>query len=193
MKFIPIILIAGLVFLICWLVDKGFTKLFRGQTQHMSGLSIRPNKRYGSMGIIIGMLGVAGILAGITDGNAAVIVGGGILVLAGIGLAIYYVSTGIFYDEDTFLYSNFGKKTRTYRYNQIRHQQLYTVQGGSIIVELHMSDGTAVLVQSNMVGYDKFLDTAFLGWVRQKNIDVRTGCAYHDPSKGCWFPSQEDL
>ena len=48
MEFIPVILFAGLVFLACWLVDKGFTKLFRSQAQHRSGLSVRPNKRYGS-------------------------------------------------------------------------------------------------------------------------------------------------
>ena len=192
MEFIPVILFAGLVFLACWLVDKGFTKLFRSQAQHRSGLSVRPNKRYGSLGMLLAVFGIAAIFTCIEQ-KSLLWIGGVLIALVGIGLIAYYLSTGIFYDDDSFIYATLGKKNCTYRYNQIRHQQLYVVQGGSLIIELHMTDGSAVQVQSNMAGYDKFLDTAFLGWVRQKNIDVRTGCAYHDPSKGCWFPSQEDL
>ena len=35
---ILVLLIAALVFGVCYLVDKGFAKLFRSQAQHMSGL-----------------------------------------------------------------------------------------------------------------------------------------------------------
>lgn len=191
MEYIPVILIVGLALLACWLVDKGFTKLFRSQTQHQSGLSVRPNKRYGSMGLLLMVFGLAAVFSSL--GEAAFLLAGSILiVLVGAGLVVYYISTGIFYDDDSFLYATLGKKNRTYRYNQIHHQQLYVVQGGSVIVELHMTDGSAVQVQSNMAGYDKFLDTAFLGWVRQKNIDIRTGSDFHDPSQNCWFPTEEE-
>ena len=50
-----ILIVAG-VFLLCYLVDKGFTKLFRGTVQHQSGKSVRLSKRYGSIGAIIAFL-----------------------------------------------------------------------------------------------------------------------------------------
>lgn len=191
MKFIPIILIIAAVFLVCWLVDRGFTKVFRSAPQHKSGLSIRPNKRYGSMGVIVAFIGVAGILTGITDGNAAVIVGSVVLVLAGSGLATYYLSTGIFYDEDSFLCTSFGKKGRTYRFRDISHQQLYQVQGGHFIVELHMRDGEAVMVQTQMEGYRKFLDHAASKWCHARGIDPHC-LSYYDPEQFVWFPAKED-
>ena len=42
---IPIILIIAVVFLLCYLADKGFTKLFRGKVQHQSGKSVRLSRR----------------------------------------------------------------------------------------------------------------------------------------------------
>ena len=44
MEYIAVLLVAALVFLICFMVDKGFTKLFRSQKEHKSGLAIRLNK-----------------------------------------------------------------------------------------------------------------------------------------------------
>lgn len=192
MKYIPVILIIAVVFFVCWLVDKGFTKVFRSAPQHQSGLSIRPNKRYGSMGIIVAFIGVAGILTGITDSNTAVIVGGAVLILAGSGLAAYYISTGIFYDEDSFLCTSFGKKGRTYHYRDILHQQLYQVQGGHYIVELHMRDGEAVMVQTQMEGYRKFLDHAVSKWCQARGIDPKE-LTHLNPEQFVWFPTKEDI
>ena len=59
MEYIAVLIIALLVFGICFLIDKGFTKLFRSQAQHYSGLSVRLNKRYATIGIIMFALGVA--------------------------------------------------------------------------------------------------------------------------------------
>lgn len=193
MEYIFIILIAAAVFGLCWLVDKGFTKLFRSQAQHMSGLSVRPNKKFGSMGLILVVLGIAAIFTGIAENNTAVLVGAAILILVGAGLVVYYMSTGIYYDDDSFLHTSFGRKSAAYSYKDIVHQQLYEVQGGSTIVELHMRDGSAVQVLSTMDGYKEFLDRAFLGWVRMNNIDIRQGADFHDPASGCWFPSAEEV
>lgn len=192
MEYIFIILIAAAVFGLCWLVDKGFTKLFRSQAQHMSGLSVRLSKRYGSFGLILFVLGLGAVFSGMPDG-IVLLVGGAVIALVGIGLVVYYMTTGIFYDDDSFIYTFFGKKQRTYRYDEILHQQLYVVQGGSTIVELHMRDGSAVQVLSTMDGYKEFLDRAFLGWVRMNNIDIRQGADFHDPASGCWFPSAEEV
>lgn len=188
MEFAFTLVFIAAVFGLCFLVDKGFTKLFRSRPEHQSGLSVRPSKRYGSMGLLIGLLGVAGVLAGVSDNNVAMMVGSGILVLAGGGLAAYYISTGIFYDEDTFLSASLGKKERTYRYRDIVHQQLYELQGGQHIVELHMRDGSAVMVQTQMEGYREFLNHAARKWREGKE-----NCPLTDPDQFKWFPSQEEL
>ena len=193
MEFVLILLVAAAIFGICYLVDKGFTKLFRSQAQHMSGLSVRPNKKFGSMGLILTLLGIAAVFTGISEHNTAVLVGAAVLIIVGIGLVVYYLSTGIYYDDDSFLYTAFGKKNLTYSYRDIVHQQLYAVQGGSTIVELHMRDGSAVQVLSTMDGYKEFLDRAFLGWVRLNNIDIRNGADFHDPASSRWFPSAEEV
>ena len=189
-QFIPIALIAAAIFGICYLVDKAFTKAFRSKAQHRSGMAVRASKRYGVFGVILTVLGIAAIIVGITDGP--VLLWGGVIVLfAGIGLAAYYLSFGIFYDGESFLLSSFGKKDVTHFYKEIKEQKLYLIQGGSVVIELHMADGTAVSVNTGMDGVYPFLDTAFAGWCLQKGIDPQT-CDFHDPSKSWWFPHEEE-
>lgn len=193
MEYLAIIIFAALVFGVCFLVDKGFTKLFRNQAQHHSGQAVRLNKKYGAFGLILTVLGLATLFAALSE-TWIFVAAGAIVIVMGIALVVYYMTFGIFYDADGFVYTTFGKKSATYQYNQIRCQQLYQVQGGNIIVELHMTNGNTVQVQLQLNGAEDFLNTAFLGWVRQKNLDVRSGCCdFHDPEKSCWFPSLEDV
>ena len=189
-QFIVIAFVAAVVFGICFLVDKAFAKLFRSKAQHRSGKAVRATKRYGAFGVILTALGIAAITIGITDGP--VLLWGGVVVLfAGICLAVYYLSFGIFYDGESFLMSSFGKKDVTHRYEDILEQKLYLIQGGSIVIELHMADGSAVSVNSNMDGVYPFLDTAYAGWCLQTGRDPQS-CDFHDPSKSWWFPHEEE-
>ena len=190
MQFVIIALIAAAIFGLCYLVDKTFTKLFRSKAQHRSGMAVRANKRYGVFGVVLSALGVLAVCVGITDG-AVLLVGGAIVLLMGLGLAVYYLSFGIFYDGESFLYSRFGKSGVTYRYADILGQKLYLVQGGNIIIELHMTDGRAVSLQSAMDGVYPFLDTAFAAWCMQTGRDPLT-CDFHDPRQSIWFPTVED-
>ena len=179
------LLIAAIVFGICFLADKGFTRLFRSQAQHQSGLSVRPNKKYGAFGLILAVVGIGAIFAGLKD-DKVLVFGGCFVILLGIGLVIYYLSTGLFYDEESFLYLSFGKKSLTYRYSDIQAQQLYNAQG-NLVVELYMEDGKSVHVHGNMAGAFDFLDKAFDRWCAQKGITAED-CDFHDPSQSCWFP-----
>ncbi len=190
MELIAILLVAAAVFGLCYLVDKGFARAFRSKAQHRSGLAVRANKRYGVFGVILTALGVMALCAGITDG-AVLLVGGLIVLLMGLCLAVYYLSFGIFYDGESFLQSRFGKKDVTYFYRDIRGQKLYLIQGGNIVVELHMADGNVVSLQSTMDGVYPFLDTAFAGWCLQTGRDPQS-CDFHDPSQSLWFPTVED-
>ena len=185
-----ILLLAAAVFGLCFLIDKGYTRIFRSKAQHRSGLAVRQNKRYGSMGVVLVAIGVAALVA--SAGNQAVLIGGIILMILGAGLVVFYLSFGIYYDEEGFLVESFGKKGATYRYCDILHQQLYAVQGGSAIIELHMADGSAVQVVSTMPDYDQFLNYAFARWCAQKGIDPEN-CEFHNVANGCWFPEREEI
>lgn len=191
MEAIPILFTAAIIFGICYLVDKAFSKAFRSKAQHRSGKAVRANKRYGVFGVIFTVLGIMAVCIGITDGPV-LLFGGIFVLLMGIGLAVHYLSFGIFYDEESFLLSSFGKKSVTHVYKEIKEQKLYLVQGGSIIVELHMTDGSAVSLQSTMDGVYPFLDTAFAGWCRQTGRDPES-CDFHDPQNHWWFPHEEEV
>ena len=180
-----ILLVAAVVFGICFLVDKVFTKIFRSQAQHQSGLSVRPNKKYGAFGLILAVVGLGAVFMGLQD-DKVLLFGGGFVIVLGICLVVYYLSTGLFYDEESFLYLSFGKESVTYRYQDIQAQQLYNAQG-NLVVELYMVDGKSVHVHSNMVGAFDFLDMAFSRWCAQKGIAAED-CPFHDPSNSCWFP-----
>ena len=191
MTFFLILLIAAAVFGLCFAVDKAFSKLFRSKAQHRSGMAVRANTRYGLFGVILSVLGIMAACVGISDGP--VLLWGGIVVLLmGAALAVYYLSFGVFYDGETFLLSRFGKKEVTYRFSDIKGQKLYMVQGGNVIIELHMADGGTVSLQSTMDGVYPFLDTAFAAWCLQTGRDPQS-CDFHDPRQSLWFPTVEDV
>lgn len=188
MPYVIIAVVVALTFGICILVDKGFQKKFRGKAQHASGLSVRLNKRYATIGIILCVLGLGGVFAGF-NGYVALLIAGIIVFLMGLALIVYYLSVGIFYDQEGFVYSKFGKASITYHYNQIEGQLLYNASG-NIVIELHMKDGKSVSLQSTMVGVYPFLDTAFENWCRQTGRSAHD-CDFHDPDNSLWFPMME--
>ena len=186
-----VLFLAAAIFGICFAVDKAFTKAFRSKAQHRSGMAVRANKLYGLAGLILIILGILGFLTGL-GANILLLIGGIVVLILGICLVTYYLSFGVFYDGETMLICRFGKKDREYYFREIQGQKLYLVQGGNIIVELHMADGSAVSLQSSMEGILTFLDTAFAAWCLQKGIDPQS-CDFHDPSQSLWFPTVEDV
>jgi len=190
MEFILVILIAAAVFGLCYGVDKAFAKHFRSKAQHRSGMAVRAHKSYGIFGVALSVIGIMAICVGAGDG-AVLIAGGIVVLLMGLGLAVHYVSFGIFYDGESFLCSRFGKPDVTHFFKDIQGQKLYLVQGRSVIVELHMQDGSTVSLQSTMDGVYPFLDTAFAAWCLQTGRDPQS-CDFHDPSQSLWFPTVED-
>lgn len=188
MEFGYVLLIAALVFGVCYLLDKLFTNTFRNRQQHKSGKAVRLHKRYGSMGLLVTVLGMAALLAGIPE-SWLLIAGGCFLILVGIAFIVYYLTFGVFYDEEGFLLTTFGKKSKAYNYNDIRTQGLYNSYG-NIIVELHLSDGRSVQLHGNMDGTNPFLDYAFSKWLEQTG-KTRESCDFHDPDNSRWFPTEE--
>lgn len=191
MSMFTMLLVGALTFGLCYLLDKGYTRVFRNRAQHRSGLAVRLSKRYASFGLILCVLGIAGIFAGLS-GNTVLLVGGIIVLLMGAGLITYYMTFGIFYDEDSFILTTFGKKSITYRFRDILGQQLYVIQGGSTLVEVHLSDGNALSIHTRMEGAYPFLDHAFAAWCRQTGRHPGD-CSFHDPANHLWFPPMEEV
>ena len=190
MEIVPVIIIAALVFGLCFLVDKGFTKLFRSQAQHRSGKAVRLNKKFGAFGLILFILGLAAIFAGIA-GELIMIIGGCLILIVGIGLVVYYMTFGVFYDENGFVLTTFGKKSTLYAYKDITTQQLFA-SGNSIIVELALKDGRSIHFPTGAKEVYPFLDYAFARWCEQKGIDPEN-CLFHDPDNHLWFPTEEEV
>ncbi len=189
-EYIAVAIVAALVFLICFLVDKGFTKLFRSQSQHHSGTAVRLNKRYGSIGLVLAVLGLGVLFAGL-PGKWLFLGCGMVILLVGIGLVVYYMTFGVFYDDEGFVLTTFGKPSITYDYSQIRGQQLYMTAGNQTVIEIIMKDGRAFHLQSTMTGVYEFMDTAFAGWLTHTGKALNE-CDFYDPKNSCWFPKVED-
>ena len=185
-----ILLIGAVTIGLCFLLDKGFTAIFRGKAQHKSGLSVRLSQHYGGAGIVLLLLGLVAVFYGWNAG-ALMLVGGIVMILLGIGLIVYYMTFGIYYDSDSLILTTFGKKSKVYSFGDIQGQRLYQVTGGGVLIELYFRDGRTVALQSTMKGVYPFMDTAFAGWCRQKSIKWED-CPFHDPQNSCWFPSMEE-
>ena len=188
MEYLAVILVAVLVFGACYLIDKGFTRLFRSQAQHKSGKAVRLSKKYGSIGLILAVLGIGAVFAGLPE-SWLLMVGGCFIILVGAGLVVYYMTFGVFYDQDSFILTTFGKRSTTYYYRDITNQQLYNSYG-SVVIELYMKDGRTVQLQSGMTGVYDFLDHAFSAWLRQTGRR-QEDCPFYDPQNSCWFPPVE--
>lgn len=186
---VPFLLILAVTFLVCFLVDKVFTKVFRGTVQHKSGKSVRLSKRYGSIGLIVFALGVAAIFMGAGDAQWALLIGGCVLVLGGIALIVYYMTFGVFYDEDSFVLTTFGKASKIYHFRDIRSQQLYMTTG-NVVVELYLCDGRVFQIHTGMTGMYPFMDHAFSAWLAQTGR-TQEECDWYDPDNSCWFPTEE--
>lgn len=188
MPIIATLIIGGICFGIFWLLDQGFTKLFRNQAQHKSGQAVRLNKRYCSFGLILFVLGVGCLFAVKTSGK--IMLAAGILILlVSVGMIVYYMTFGVFYDEDGFVLTTFGRKSTTYAYKDICGQMLYS-GSGNVIVELHMQDKRTVHLPVSMDGAYAFLDTAFAGWLAQTGRE-KEACDFYDPANSCWFPNMQ--
>ena len=186
MSVVFILLVAAGVFGVCFLVDRLFTRLFRSRAQHRSGMAVRASKRYGAFGVILMVLGVAALIFG-----ENLRVPGAAVLLMGVGMAVYYLSYGIFYDGESFLLCRFGRKSQEHRYSEIVSQKLYVITGGSTVIELTLADGSTVSVQSTMEGVYPFMDTAFAGWCLETGHQMDQ-CDFYDPSKSWWFPHEKE-
>ena len=185
------LIVAAATFGVMYGLDQLFTKLFRNQAQHHSGTAVRLKKGYGIAAILLGLLAVFCLIQFLLNGEKLMLFCFVVLTVMGAWLGAYYLTHGIFYDDERFLFTTLGKKGVTYRYGDITGQKLYALQGGSYLVELYMADKTTVTVQTSMPGAYDFLDKACHARFRQLGVNSYE-CGWFDEGNSCWFPPVED-
>ena len=185
------LLVIAATFGVMYLLDRGLSKLFRSRDQHRSGTAVRLKKHYGIMALALMILGVLAGVNFLNIGSAFLLLCGVLMPPGGALLGVYYLTHGIFYDDDGFLYTTFGNRSDAYRYGDIKAQKLYALQGGSHLVELYMENGKAVSVQTSMPGALDFLDKAAHARMRQLGLNSHE-CTWFDEGQCCWFPPVEE-
>ena len=190
MDILLILVVGAVTFGLCYLLDKGFSGAFRNKPQHKTGRSVRLSQHYGGAGVLLIVLGIAAVFRGLDDSKLLLLCGI-LIAIVGLGLVVYYMSFGIYYDDESFVLTTFSRKSKTYAYKEIKGQKLYQVTGGSVMVELYLTDGRTAVLQSTMKGAYPFLDTAFAGWCVQTGRNS-ADCPFYKPEESCWFPDMED-
>lgn len=189
MEWLPVLIVVLATLGVCFFADKGFTKLFRSSSQHKSGMAVKAGKRYATIGLVVTALGVAALVS-VESQGWLMLVAGVVMLLMGIGFGVYFLSFGIYYDDESFIYSSFGKKSKTYVFKDITSQQLYA-SGASLVIELHLYDGSSIQLQSTMDGVRPFMNKAFDGWRNQHGKTLEE-CDFYDPERNCWFPNAQE-
>jgi len=188
MQYVPIVILAVTVFLLCWITDKLFAAVFRNKPEHKTGKAVRHNKKTVVFGLTAIAIGIAAVLGG-NSGGWLFYAGGTFLALIGAVLIVQYMTFGVFYGDDSFVVTTFGKRSVTYAYRDIQFQNLYNSHG-SIVIELYMRDDNSIMLQSGMDGVYSFLDYAFVAWLKQTGRK-KEDCTFYDPDNSKWFPDAE--
>ena len=189
MKYVVVLVVIACTIGLCFGLDKIFNKIFRGKIQHKSGMRVKANKRYATFGLILASLGVAALCSS-HNSRVLILIAGIAMLLVGLGLVVYYLCFGIYYDDESFIYSSLFRKNLTYKYKDIVAQQLY-YSGANVVIELHLFDKKTIQLQSSMDGVSTFMNKALEGWLKQNNKVVEDIPNY-DPHQFRWFPSLQE-
>ena len=93
------LIVAALAFAVCYGLDKGFTRLFRNKKEHRSGRAVKHHKRLVTIGLLLTLVSLAGLLSSGEGFKGQLFMSLFVLVLA-VGLTVYYLSFGIYYDQE---------------------------------------------------------------------------------------------
>lgn len=182
MQYFFLILFAGLVFGLCFLIDRGMGRLRRRLAK---APVVRPPLGYPILAAAL-LLAAIPVVCFSLRARQWLFLGVAALFLLFAGYAMFlFCSAAIFYTEDTFTLP--GSSKNTYRYEQIQGQRV-GISRHAVCLVLCLGQEELVL-RGNMLGFGSFLEAAFAGWCRQKGLDP-TAQAWHDPTAYQWFPDQ---
>lgn len=184
MKYVVLVGFMALAFGLCFLGDKAISAIV-ARARNRS--RVMPPLRYPIMAAVLALVGGAVAWYGHSIGKPLYLVVAAVFLAVAVWSAVYYCTTGITYDDETFTFRR-GKVRQTFRFDQIRGQRSDVTMKIKCLV-LCVEDKDVVLY-SNMQGYTPFLTQAYERWCRAKGLDPEQQ-DWHDPADTRWFPDEE--
>lgn len=184
-KYIPVLVVMVLTFALCFGVDLLCKRLRRNRPPRNQ---VKPQRKTMAFGIGLSFLGLA---IGLNFWSQSTLIAACCVVifLMGIGLMFIYLTTSIVYDEEGFESKAPFRKTRRFRYGEIRGELALLARSGANAM-LYVGEEEVQLYQS-MVGVNDFLQTAYHGWLKQTG---RTEEEFPPPNPMylVWFPEPSE-
>ena len=188
MKIWMIVAVCAFVFLVCFLLDTLFKRLFPKSKLEKSKTAVRPARRSATFGVILLFVPVVVLLFFMPEGGDTLLLIGCIAALIfGVILLVNYFSVTIYYDDEKFLYKTLRGGKKEFHYGQIRGQRSLMTRGG-INTILFVGD-EEINLYSSMQNLNAFLNKAFYRWCAEKGIDPDS--VENNPRMFTWFPDPE--
>ena len=189
-KYIFVLIVCAVVFLICFLIDTLFKVIFPKSKLEKSKQVVHLPRRQAIFGIILTFAAIVVFVRFLPQKmDVLLLIGAVVALLLGTLLLVSYCSFAIYYDEETFLYRNFRHKKTLYHYSQIRGQRSLQTRSG-INTELFVGEESLQLY-SAMQGLDAFLNKAFFRWCAVKGIDPDS--IENNPPMLTYFPDPDNV
>ena len=188
-KYIFVLIVCAVVFLICFLIDSLFKVIFPKSKLEKSKQVVRPPRKSAVAGVILTFAGVAVLiknLAGTPD--TLFLIGSIVAIIFGVILLCTYFSVVIYFDDEGFLYKAWGHGRKEFRYSQIRGQRSLLTRGGVNTI-LFVGD-EEINLYSAMQNLNAFLSKAFFKWCAVKGIDPDT--IENNPRMATYFPDPDN-
>ena len=188
MKIWMIVAVCAFVFLVCFLVDTLFKRLFPKSKLERSKTAVRPARRSATFGVLLLFLPIVVLLFFMPEGGDTLLLVGCITALIfGVILLVNYFSVTIYYDDEKFLYKTLRGGKQEFHYSQIRGQRSLMTRGG-INTILFVGD-TEINLYSSMQNLNTFLNKAFYRWCAANGIDPDS--VENNPRMFTWFPDPD--
>lgn len=189
MKYLLVLLLCAVVFLICFLIDLLLKALFPKSKLENSKNVVRPPRRSAVFGVILSFLGVVVLVKYLpTAEEILLIIGAAVALILGAVLLITYFSVVIYFDDEGFLYKARGHGKQTFRYSQIKGQRSLMTRGG-INTILFVGDAE-INLYSAMQNVNAFLNKAFFKWCAEKGLDPDS--IENNPRMLTYFPDPDN-
>lgn len=188
MKYVFLALFCGVVFLICFLIDKLLQKLFPKHELENSKNVVRPPRKSAVFGVLLLVFPLMALLFWMPEeGDPLLTICCIGAMLMGAFLLFTFFSVAIYYGEDGFLYKTLRGGKKEYRYADIRGQRSLMTRGGVNTILFVGED--ELNLYSAMQNLNPFLKHAFFRWCQAKGIDPDG--IENNPRLFTWFPDPD--
>lgn len=184
MQYLYLLIFMGIIFILCFGIDKLFGKVIPRDNRK----AVRQRRRTVTFGVLLTFFGFVILLGFYSQLSWYLRVGCVIVMLMGVFLLVQYFAFAIRYDENGFSYKALGKKGFSCAYGEILGQTSLLTRSG-VNSTIYTKKG-GMHVYSSLEGLDQFLKTAFAHWCEEKGVDPDT--VENNPQYLTYFPEMKE-